>query len=332
MSYKGLDMGEFLKPLLIKNVKIKNNIMFAPLAGISLQPVRLYMKKFGAGLTFTEMISSHGLIYQNKKTKDMIDISNKERPVGVQIFGNKAEILGDAAKIVQDMGADLIDINMGCPATKVVKSMSGSALLKDLNLVKQIVKIVVSRVKVPVTVKIRAGWDEKSVNAREASQIIEGEGASMITVHARTRAQKFNEFNWDIIKQVKEAVKIPVIGNGSVFTPQDALRMFKETNCDGIMLARAPLTNPWIFTQIIDFLKKGKFKIVTPEERLKFILEFSKKFVKYSGEEKGIYEVRKFIAWLSKGLPNSSELRKECFKTKTLKELIDVIKFKTKNL
>jgi tRNA-dihydrouridine synthase B len=318
-------MGEFLKPLLIKNVKIKNNIMFAPLAGISLQPIRICMKKFGAGLTFTEMISAHGLIYQNKKTKNMIDIKKSERPVGVQIFGNKPEILAEASRIVEDMGVDLIDINMGCPATKVVQSLSGSALLKDLNLVKQIVKSVVASVKIPVTVKIRAGWDEKSINAVESSHIIESEGADMITVHARTRSQKFNEFNWDIIRQVKETVKIPVIGNGNIFTPQDALRIFKDTGCDGIMLARAPLSNPWIFTQIIDFLNTGKFKIVTPKERLKFILDFSKKFVKYRGD-RGIYEVRKFIGWLSKGLPNASELRKECYKTNTLKELVEVIK------
>jgi nifR3 family TIM-barrel protein len=315
-----------IKELKIRDIILKNNLILAPLAGICLKPFRIAIKNMEAGLVCNEMISCHGVVYKNKKTMAMIDVKDeKERPVSVQIFGNDAVIMGESAKILESIGVEIIDINMGCPAPKVVSSGSGSALLKDLDKVKNIAKNVRKSIAIPMTVKIRAGWDANSVNAEEVAEILEGEGCELLTVHARTRAQKFNDFDWDIIRKVKQKVKIPVIGNGSIFTPFDVKNMFEQTNCDGFMIGRASFTNPWIFKQILEFYETGTFSEISDAEKLEYILNFSRNFIEYTGEH-GIFELRKFIVWLTKGLPNGKVLREEFFKIKNLDDVDDIIK------
>ncbi|MFC1546662.1 tRNA dihydrouridine synthase DusB [bacterium] len=314
-----------IRELIIGRLKLDTNLFLAPLANITLKPLRVRAKQFGAGLVCTEMISSYGLVYDNKKTKQMIDIGPDEKPAAVQLFGSDPEILGDAAKIAEHMGADLIDINMGCPAPKVVKNMHGSALMKDPDLVKKIIKAVAAGVRAPVTLKIRAGWDLENINAQEIAHIAENEGIQLITVHARTKTQRFADFNWDIVRKVKQTVKIPVIGNGNIFSPLDAKKMFETTGCDGIMIGRGALSKPWIFKQIIDFFTTGKYTEFTDSERINYIIDFTKDFVQYRNSKPGIYEVRKFIAWLTKGMNDSAKLRSLCFKTESLEDLIKIL-------
>ncbi len=312
-----------IKPINIGNIKLKNNLLLAPLAGVTIQPFRIAIKKMGASLVHSEMISSFGLIYDSDKTKNMIDINEKERPFSVQLFGKDAKVFGEASKIAQGLGADIIDINMGCPSSKVVNGGSGSAILKDTKLVKDIVKQVVGNVSVPVTVKIRAGWDESSINAVEVGKIIESEGSKMITIHARTKSQKFGpKCDWSIIKELKQAVKIPVIGNGNVFSVYDAKAMFEQTGCDGIMIGRGSYINPWLFKQILEFYENGSYKDVTHNERIEFIIKFIKNLVEYCGD-KGVIEARKFICWFSKGLPDSAKLRKACCQMTNADEMIN---------
>ncbi len=311
-----------IKKIKIKNLEFQNNLFLAPLAGISVKPFRVNAKKFGAGLVFSEMISSYGLVYNNEKTFRMLDVfDEKEKPVCVQIFGNDAKILADAAVILEEKGVELIDINMGCPATKVVNSGSGSAILKDLKKVENIAKSVRAKVKIPLTAKIRAGWDLENVNAVEVSKILENEGFDLITVHGRTKTQKFNDFDWRTIQMIKNKIKIPIIGNGNIFSPNDAKMMFEETNCDGFMIGRASLSNPWIFRQILELEQKGKFEEISPKERLDYIRSFAEDFVNYTGEQYGIFEVRKFLIWLAKGLQNAKYLKEIICKMESIEEL-----------
>ena len=241
----------YLKKLKIGDVELDNNILLAPMAGITDLPFRKLCKENGAGLVETEMVSSRAIVYKDDKTLKMINTENEKRPVSMQIFGNEPDIMAESAKFLNDK-ADIIDINMGCPAPKVVKNGDGSRLLLDLDLVSKIVKAVVDVAKVPVTVKIRKGWDSENIVAVEVAKRIEKAGASAIVVHGRTRAQFYSgEADWNIIKQVKEAVNIPVIGNGDIISGITAKKMFEQTNCDGIMIGRASLGNPWIFKEII---------------------------------------------------------------------------------
>jgi tRNA-dihydrouridine synthase B len=311
-----------IKKLKIRDIELKNNLILAPLAGITIKPFRLNAQSFGAGLTFTEMISAHGIIYKNKKTLKMIDISNEKEPVVVQIFGNDAKIMGEASKVLENMHAKIIDINMGCPATKVVSSGSGSAILKDLKKVTEIIQTVRKSINIPLTLKIRAGWDLENINAEEVANIAENEGVELITVHARTRTQKFNDFDWEIIKKVKNKVKIPVIGNGNIFTVFDVKNMYEKTNCDGFMIGRATLSNPWIFRQILQYSENETKNIeISNNERINYIKKFVKEFLNYKGE-KGIFEVRKFIAWLVKGLPNAKTLREKFFQLENINDIL----------
>lgn len=311
----------------IGNVATDNNIFLAPMAGITDLPFRLICKEKGAGLVYTEMVSAKALLYGDEKTKLLLKTCKEERPLAVQIFGSDIESIAYASKYVSEF-ADIVDINMGCPAPKVVKNGDGSRLLLDLELVKQIVETAVKNSKVPVTVKIRKGWDEEHIVALEAAKIIEQAGASAITVHGRTRSQYYSgEADWEIIKKVKETVKIPVIGNGDLKCAEDVEKAFKFSNVDGVMIGRATLGNPWIFSQTLEYLKTGK-KISKPsnEERLNIILKHIELEINEKGERVAIKEMRKHISAYTKSLKDSSQFRNKMNTLETKKEVIDCLK------
>ncbi len=300
----------YLKPLKIGNVELDNNIMLAPMAGITDLPFRIICEKYGTGITFTEMASSKAIYYNDEKTKDLLKIEGQKGIIGAQIFGSDIESLKVAAEYVSSF-ADIVDINMGCPAPKVVKNGDGSKLLLDLKKVEEIVTEVVKSSKVPVSVKIRKGWNEENVVAKEAAEIIEASGASMITIHGRTRQQFFSgDVDLETIKQVKAAVKIPVIGNGNIQDEESALKMFEYTGVDGIMIGRASIGNPWIFKRLIHFLQtKEKLPEIRNEEKLQTILKHIELEVKEKGERVGIQELRKHMACYIKGIDDASKIR-----------------------
>ena len=317
---------EYIKKLKIGNVELENNILLAPMAGITDLPFRLICKEFGPGLVCTEMVSSKGLFYQDQKTEQILDTTNEKRPIAMQIFGNDVEAMKYAAKYVSQK-ADIIDINMGCPAPKVVKNGDGSKLLLNLDLAEEIVKEVVESATVPVTVKIRKGWDNEHIVAVEAAKRIERAGASAITIHGRTRSEYYAGIaDWDIIKQVKQAVNIPVIGNGDIKSPEDAKKIFEQTNVDGIMVGRAALGNPWIFRDIIDYLSGKPIKPVSNEEKLKTILQHIKLAVKQKGETIAIKEMRKHISSYIKNLKEASKLRERVNQIETKDLLVQCLK------
>ncbi len=303
----------YLKELKIGNVNLENNLILAPMAGVTDLPFRIICKKYGnPGLICNEMVSAKAICYEDEKTKAMLKKEEKERPISMQIFGNNPEIMGKAASIVSEV-SDILDINMGCPAPKVVKNGDGSKLLLNLELVGKITEEVVKNSKKPVTVKIRKGWDNEHIVAVEAAKIIEKAGANAIIVHGRTRDEYYSgKADWNIIRKVKENVNIPVIGNGDIKTEEDAKRMFEETNVDGIMIGRASLGNPWIFRKISYYLLTGeKQGDITLEERKKVINEHFKLLLEEKGEYVATREIRKHIAWYVKGLKNASVFRDE---------------------
>ncbi len=300
----------YLKPLKIGKVELDNNIMLAPMAGITDQPFRIICENYGTGITFTEMASSKAIYYNDEKTKDLLKVEGQKGIIGAQIFGSDIESLKVAAEYVSSF-ADIVDINMGCPAPKVVKNGDGSKLLLDLKKVEEIVTEVVKSSKVPVSVKIRKGWNEENVVAKEAAEIIEASGASMITIHGRTRQQFFSgDVDLETIKQVKAAVKIPVIGNGNIQDEESALKMFEYTGVDGIMIGRASIGNPWIFKRLIHFLQTNeKLPEIENEEKLQTILKHIELEVKEKGERVGIQELRKHMACYIKGIDDASKIR-----------------------
>lgn len=314
----------------IGNIKIKNRVVLAPMAGISNAAYFKILEEFGVGLVFTELISAEAIVRQNNKTLEMLKgIETVNIPVGVQIFGSNPDTLSKAAKKITDSYKNVfIDINMGCPVPKVaIKSSAGSALLKDVNKIQTTVSSVVKSVNVPVTVKIRSGWDSEHINALEVAKTIEKAGASAITIHPRTRAQGYSgKANWDIIKDVKEAVNIPVIGNGDIKSCYDALDMINKTKCDAVMIGRASLGNPWIFKECIDFIdKKIEPKEITTDEKLNMILKHFNYLLTYKNEHLALLEIRTHAAHYLKGLPNVNNLKQNIFKTTKKQDFIDLI-------
>lgn len=317
----------YIHSLKIGNVTLENNILLAPMAGITDLPFRLIAKECGAGMVCTEMASAKAIYYKDEKTKKLLNIDGEKRPIQAQIFGSDVESMKIAAEYVSDF-ADILDINMGCPAPKVVKNGDGSKLLQNLELVGDIVTEVVKSSKVPVTVKIRKGWSSEEVVAVEAARIIEQSGAKAITIHGRTRAEFFSgDVDLDIIKKVKEAVKIPVIGNGNIVDEESALKMFEYTGVDGIMIGRAAIGNPWIFENIINYLKTGeKLPEKANKEKLDIIIKHIELEVQEKGEKVGIQELRKHMSHYIKNIPNASKLREQINLICDKEELIKCLK------
>lgn len=313
----------------IGNVEIKNRVVLAPMAGISNSAYRTIIKDMGAGLIVAEMVSDKAIMYNSKKTIDMLYMTDYERPISQQIFGSDKESFVVAAKYIEKhMKPDIIDINIGCPVPKVaIGAQAGSALLKNPEKIKDIVEGVVNSVSVPVTVKIRSGWDSDSINAVEVAKIIESAGASAITVHPRTRKQGYSgKADWNIIKEVKKAVNIPVIGNGDINSCYDAKRMIDFTNCDAVMIGRGALGNPWLIKQCVEYLDSGKLPSeVTLIEKIDMIKRHLELLLLTKPYKIAMLEIRSHAAWYLKGLPNAKELKESIFKTKTKEELNNLL-------
>ncbi|MBC7075866.1 MAG: tRNA dihydrouridine synthase DusB [Syntrophomonadaceae bacterium] len=311
----------------IGDVKIKNRVMAAPLAGVSDKAYRITAKSFGCSLTFTEMISDMGLVCGQEKTRKMADTSGEDPPVAVQIFGSKSEIMGKAAAIAEQMGAGIIDINMGCPTPKIVKNGEGAALMLDISRSRAIIREVVKSVKVPVTVKMRKGWDENSVNCLELAAVAEQEGASAVILHPRTRMQFFSgRADWDMIKELKKQVSIPVIGNGDIWSAADALRMLEYTGCDAVMIGRAAMGNPFIFQQSVELVENGR--TVDPpdlEERVNTAVRHLDLACRFKGEAVAVREMRKHFSWYIKGLRGAARLRERINQAAARDELVKII-------
>ncbi|MCI8330806.1 MAG: tRNA dihydrouridine synthase DusB [Bacilli bacterium] len=314
----------------IGNITIKNQIVFAPMAGVSNISYRTIIKEMGAGLIYSEMISSTGITYGSKKTIDLINFNDEERPISIQIFGHDVNSFVTAAKYIEEnFHPDIIDINMGCPVPKVaIKSQAGSALLKNPDKIYEIVKNVVENTNTPITVKIRSGWDESNINAIEIAKKIEQAGASAIAIHARTRSQGYSgTANWNIIKQVKENVKIPVIGNGDIKTIEDAKKMLETTKCDAIMIGRATLGNPWIIKECVEYIENNNIiSTPTPKDKINMIKRHYELLKKYENTNVALLEIRTHALWYLKGIPNVKEIKNKIVTCKTEEEFMNTLK------
>lgn len=312
----------------IGNVKIENNVFLAPMAGVTDLPFRILCKEMGCGLLYTEMINAKALCYDDENTKKMLKIDNKEHPVSVQIFGSEPDFMGRAAYILNKYPNEILDINMGCPAPKVVKNGDGSALMKNPKLAEVIIKEVVKNSEKPVTLKIRKGWDENSINAVEIAKIAENAGISAIAVHGRTREQFYSgKADWDIIGKIKKEVSIPIIGNGDIFKAQDAADMINETNCDAVMIGRGAQGNPWIFKHINHYIKTG---IILDEPTIKEKASTAIRHLDMAMAEKGEYiairEMRKHVGWYLKGLKGSAKVRDEINKLESYELVLNKLR------
>lgn len=310
--------------LKIGKIEIPHGLILAPMAGVTDLPFRLLCKEQGCEMFYTEMVSAKALYYGNKNTEPLLATDERERPVSVQIFGSEPELMGEMAKKLEEKSCfDAVDINMGCPVPKIVNNGEGSALMKNPELAGKIIKSVSSAISLPLTVKIRKGFTEETQNAVEMAQIAEANGAAAIAVHGRTREQYYSgTADWEMIRKVKEAVKIPVIGNGDVFEPEDAMRLYEETGCDGIMIARGAKGNPWLFKRIVHYMDT---KELLPKPQLSdvvaMILRHGEMMVQFKGEYIGIREMRKHVAWYTVGYPASSKLRNLVNQVETLEQL-----------
>ena len=314
----------------IGNIEIENCLALGPMAGVTDLPFRLLCKEMGCNMLYTEMVSAKAILYKNKNTKELLNIDKNEHPVGVQLFGSDPDIMAQIAAQVEEGECDFIDINMGCPVPKIVNNGEGSALLKQPKLVEEILTKMVKAVNKPVTVKIRKGFENGTVYAVEIAKIAESCGVSAIAVHGRTREQYYSgKADWDVIKDVKKAVKIPVIGNGDIFSAEDAKAMKEYTGCDGLMVARGARGNPWIFREIKEYLENGNvIDKPTINDIREMIIRHATMLVDYKGEYTGIREMRKHIAWYTAGLPHSAELRRMCNQIETMENLVETVNAK----
>lgn len=312
-----------MKKLKIGNVELSNRYILAPMAGVTDLPFRLLCKEQGAGLLCMEMVSAKAILYKNKNTKSLLEIHPEEQPVSLQLFGSDPDIMSEIAKQIEELPFAILDINMGCPVPKIVKNGEGSALMQNPKLVGEIVSKVARAIRKPVTVKIRKGFDDEHVNAVEIAKIIEDAGAAAVAVHGRTREQYYSGMaDWDIIRQVKEAVSIPVIGNGDITCGKDAQKMLKETGCDGIMIGRAVQGNPWIFREMIHYEETGEERPrPSVGEVREMMLRHARLQIRYKGDYTAIREMRKHVAWYTAGFPNSAKLRDEINHVESYEEL-----------
>lgn len=313
--------------LKIGTVELENNLILAPMAGVTDLPFRVLCKEQGAGLICMEMVSAKGILYNNKNTEQLLSIDEREHPVSLQLFGSDPEIMSQMAKRIEDRPFDILDINMGCPVPKIVNNGDGSALMKNPLLAGRIIEKTVRAISKPVTVKIRKGFDEAHVNAVEMAHIAEESGAAAVAVHGRTREQYYaGKADWDIIRQVKEAVHIPVIGNGDIFMPEDAVAMQRQTGCDGLMIARGAQGNPWIFSRINHYLETGELLEKPPvEEMTQMILRHARMQIEFKGELAGMREMRKHAAWYTGGYQHASKLRSRINEVATYEELEELL-------
>lgn len=300
-----------IKPLKIGSVTLPNNLILAPMAGVTDLPFRLLCKEQGAGLLCMEMVSAKAILYKNRNTESLLEIDPRENPVSLQLFGSDPEIISTIAHQIEERPFDILDLNMGCPVPKIVNNGEGSALMKNPKLAGEIIRRTVRAIDKPVTVKIRKGFDDEHINAVEMAKIAEDAGAAAVAVHGRTREQFYSgRADWDIIRQVKEAVSIPVIGNGDLLTAEDVIAMEAQTGCDGFMIARGAQGNPWIFRQILHYFETGEHLAKpTLEEVTQMILRHARMMLEFKGEYIGIREIRKHAAWYTAGYPNSARLR-----------------------
>lgn len=320
-------MGVNMKKLTIGNVALENNLILAPMAGVTDLPFRLLCKEQGVGLICMEMVSAKAIMYNNKNTESLLTIHDGETPVSLQLFGSDPEIISEMAKRIEDRNFAILDINMGCPVPKVVNNREGSALMKNPALAEKIVEKTVKAISKPVTVKLRKGFDEEHVNAVEIAKAVEAAGASAVAVHGRTREQYYSgQADWDIIAKVKEAVAIPVIGNGDIVDGESAEEMLKQTGCDGIMVGRAARGNPWIFREMKTYLETGEHALPpTAEEKRDTILRHAALQLQAKGEYIGIREMRKHLSWYTAGYPHSAKLRQKINEMETMEELIESV-------
>ncbi len=316
-----------INKLEIGNVELPNNLILGPMAGVTDLPFRLLCKEQGAGLLCMEMISAKAILYKNKNTETLLAIDEKEKPVSLQLFGSDPDIVSQIAHQIEDRPFDILDINMGCPVPKIVNNGEGSALMKNPVLAGKIIEKTVKAINKPVTVKIRKGFDDEHINAVEMAKIAEESGASAVAVHGRTREQYYSgKADWDIIRQVKEAVNIPVIGNGDLLTAEDVIAMQEQTGCDGFMIARGAQGNPWIFKQILSYFENGTIMERPGYDEVKeMILRQARMMMEFKGDYTAIREIRKHASWYTMGYPNSSKLRDEINHVESYEELEELL-------